>query len=263
MNQLDQLLDVPYMPRTHLGDEHLMCGRQLLTDDAGHAHRRVKARRRRQHAVFHRQNVPEQKLRACLAVAARDADLDQVRHRVKPRLRVLDKLIGDVLFQRRGNHRRQHQQHRFKCRKQIRQHRRNPQQDERQQRVHRGMDCNQPLDALGHNERLLRLLLARPHDQQQRHQRLQQQRQPRQPAHDECRHACRRHRDRRKECARRVALHAFYIARQLIALQLQIVHDAPTCRCARTAQRNRLQYHQKKSHALPSSRKFFTMRKNR
>lgn len=70
VHQLNQFADIAHMARAHLGDKHLMGRRELFADDAGHAHRRIEARRRGQHVVFDRQNIAQQKLRARLAIAA-------------------------------------------------------------------------------------------------------------------------------------------------------------------------------------------------
>ena len=250
------------MARAHLGDEHLMRGRKLFADHAGHAHRRIEARRRGQHVVFHGEDVAQQKFRARLAVAARDADFNQARLCGQPRLRILHELPRDVLFHRRGDERRQHQQRRFKGGQQIAQHRGNRQQRQRQHGVDRDMHRQQPLHALGRDKRLLRLFLRRLPNQQRRRQCLQQKRQSGQPAEPQRRHADSRHRDRRNQRAHGVAPYALDVARKLIAFKLQIMQHPPPGRRARAAQPDRLYDCQKEFHALPSSRKFFAMRRN-
>lgn len=76
------------------------------------------------------------------------------------------------------------------------------------------------------------------------------------------RHADGRHRDRRNQRAHGVAPHALDVARKLIAFKLQIMQHPPPGRRARAAQPDRLYDCQKEFHALPSSRKFFAMRRN-
>ena len=262
MDQVDQLANVADMAGAHLRDEHLMRGHQLLTDDARHAHGRVEARGRRQHAVFDGEDVAQQELRACLAVAAGDADFDQVRHRFKPPLRIVQKLVVDIRLHRLRADGRQRDQQRLKRRQQIAQHRRNREHDPLKQQRRDRMHRNQPFDALREHEGLLRLFSPRAPERQRRQQRDQRQTDQGGNAKAHARDAQRRQRHGRQRRAHRVAAHAPLVARQLIALQLEVVQKTPAACDAAGRQHQRLQRKQDACHSLPSSRKLRTMRRN-
>ena len=109
-NQLCKFLNLALLLRTHLGDEHLMLGFQLLVHHPGHAHGGGKAGRCGQHAVLLRQQGFQNLLAGGLSEAAGDADANEI-----PALRqlrpggVVEARVDPVLqrpqHQRRNQHR--------------------------------------------------------------------------------------------------------------------------------------------------------------
>ena len=81
MHQSTQFLDIPDVPCAHFRHKHLRRGRQALTDDFRHAHWRIEAARRNQCLILLLQNRAKNELDARLAVAAGNADFDDVRAR--------------------------------------------------------------------------------------------------------------------------------------------------------------------------------------
>ena len=90
------------MARPHLGHKHLMRRHQLFTDDAGHAHGGIEAGRGDQHLKFFLQNGAEDKLDAGFAIGAGDADLDQIRSGGKLLLRIAEVHFAHQLLNRPG-----------------------------------------------------------------------------------------------------------------------------------------------------------------
>ena len=95
--------------RAHFRDKHLMIGLQLFVDHAGYAHRRRKAGRRRQHAVFFGKNAFENHLDLRFAIAARDRDFANIGMRRQLLSRGAVKARVDSIFD--GAHDQRRQQH--------------------------------------------------------------------------------------------------------------------------------------------------------
>ena len=73
------------MPCAHFCHKHLRRRRQALTDDFRHAHWRIEAARGNQRLILLLQNCAENELDARLAVAAGNADFDDVKEKVYTR----------------------------------------------------------------------------------------------------------------------------------------------------------------------------------
>ena len=100
MHQLHQLADVAHVTRAHFSDEHLMRVGQLLVDHLGKTHRRVDRGLGGVHIVFHGQDGLQAELRAGLAIAAGDANFDQVLPRGELLLRHAKEAAVEGLLQR-------------------------------------------------------------------------------------------------------------------------------------------------------------------
>ena len=100
MHQSTQFLDIPDVPCAHFRHKHLRRRRQALTDDFRHAHRRIEAARGNQRLILLLQNRAENELDARLAVAAGNADFDDVRARRQFLLRVAEIHFAHKLFNR-------------------------------------------------------------------------------------------------------------------------------------------------------------------
>ena len=85
---------------------------QLFAHDAGDAHGRVEGRGRGQHVIFFRQQRSQYEFGAGLAVAAGDADADEVRILLQFLLRIAEIALVDGVFHRlrnaRGQRKRPH-----------------------------------------------------------------------------------------------------------------------------------------------------------
>ena len=100
MHQSTQFLDIPDVPSAHFRHKHLRRGRQALTDDFRHAHWRIEAARRNQCLILLLQNRAKNELDARLAVAAGNADFDDVRARRQFLLRVAEIHFAHELLNR-------------------------------------------------------------------------------------------------------------------------------------------------------------------
>ena len=242
MHQLAKFLDVAHVPGAHLGDEDLMLALELLVDHARKAHGRVEAGGRSQHAVFLREYIAQDKFGGGLAVAAGDADLDQIRAILQLFARALEELAVDALLQGLGDGRRAHDDIAVAGIEQVRR-----QGDERQKRRTRQAQQHdkavEPAHTAGEHQRLFRRRAQIEHGQRRRDRHEQRQHHP--VGHALAAHALgdeqrEEHRqvpaqDRSDQTYQHavfqkpvaVAAHPAAIAGELIALQLQHVDEVP------------------------------------
>ena len=100
VDKVSQLLDILAVARAHFSQENLMRGLQPFADDAGKPHGGVETGRGGEHIVLLRKQGVEDDLDAGFAIAARDADADQILLRIQLALRVAHIHALNALFKR-------------------------------------------------------------------------------------------------------------------------------------------------------------------